>query len=59
MPDYRLYFLNEFGKILRAEVATADTDEEACTAALALDHADAIEIWELRRMVAKVYPKRR
>ena len=58
MPDYRLFFLAENGKIFRNQIVTAETDEEACAAARKLDHAYAIEVWQRTRKVATIYPEK-
>jgi len=54
MPSYRLYFLNEQGRILRADNIIADHDDAARRTARLLDHSFEIEIWEQSRKVDSV-----
>lgn len=51
MNSYRLYFLNEAGRIQHAIAYLAETDEAAI--AVARGHADgrAMELWSLDRVV--------
>lgn len=56
MPEYRLYFLNDGDRIIRAQDLDCADDDAAIAAALALDHAAVIEIWNRRRLVSRVRP---
>ncbi|MDO9486749.1 MAG: hypothetical protein Q7J32_00105 [Sphingomonadaceae bacterium] len=56
MPEYRLYFLNEGDRIIRAEDLDCADDDAAVAAALALDHAAVVEIWNRQRLVTRVKP---
>jgi hypothetical protein len=54
MAYYRLYFLNQDGRIMRVnEVEVAD-DGAAVAAAVALDHAYGIAIWQEARYVGEL-----
>ena len=54
MISYRLYFLNEQGRIIRADNISAEHDAGAREAAIQLDHAFEVEIWEKSRKVGTV-----
>lgn len=59
MTEYRLYFLNDADKILRREDVECADDAAAVALAYDHDHAQSIEIWEGKRVVATVLPGRR
>jgi hypothetical protein len=54
MPDYRLYCLDELGKIAQAEWIEAGSDDEAIVIARAKQLAVDCEIWEGNRLIANV-----
>lgn len=54
MPAYRLYCLNGGGHISEAEWIAADSDEEAVEYALGKKHPVPCELWDRRRLVAKI-----
>ena len=60
MRSYRCFFLNSAGRIEKAEIVEAETDEDALAAALSLidrqSHYGSIELWEGAR---KVFPQAR
>ena len=57
MAGYRCFFLNRAGRIEKAEIIQAETDEGALSVALRLVeaqwHYESIEVWEGAR---KVFP---
>jgi hypothetical protein len=55
MPDYRVFFFNDTGRIVRADALTADNDDNVLTAARCLlgDHSG-LEIWLLARQVGRL-----
>ena len=60
MRGYRCFFLNIAGRIEKAEIVQAETDEDALAVALRLveaqSHYESIEMWEGAR---KVFPQTR
>ena len=54
MPEYRLYCLNDQGKITKSHEITASSDAEAVAKAKAMDLPERCELWEHSRMVAKL-----
>lgn len=55
MGDYRIYRLDGAGQITGApEIVTAAGDEAAVSAVRALNSACSIEIWQGRRLIARV-----
>jgi hypothetical protein len=55
---YRYYCLDSTGQLHSAEWFEADTDEDA-VAQIEAKHSDALcEIWQGKRLVAKLLPKR-
>lgn len=56
MPTYRIYVLNDRGKITGIPTeAQFASDEDAIAAARTwLDQHDSIEVWQLARFVARV-----
>ena len=57
MAYYRLYFHDRMGKFLRVEEVETETDQQALDAAVALDHAHSVEVWQQHRQVGIVHPK--
>ena len=57
MAYYRLYFRDRVGKFLRVEEVETETDQQALDAAVALDHAHSVEVWQQHRQVGIVHPK--
>jgi hypothetical protein len=56
MPDYRLYCLNDTGKIQSADWIFADTDDEAIALARGKKLVIRCELWSGNRRVAQVAP---
>lgn len=54
--NYRLYFLDASDEIKRREDIDLPDDQAARDKAYELDHAYAIEIWEGKRIVGRVFP---
>ena len=55
LPAYRLYRLDGAGKIVNAEWLDADADDEALRSARAMvDGSSGFELWERRRLIARV-----
>lgn len=55
MPKYRMYSLNEFGRISYAEDLDADDDQQAVALVRELSPGARIcEVWERRRLVATI-----
>ena len=55
MPDYRLYSLDEFGKISFGEELTANRDEDAIAKASDIKRRTLkCEVWQGRRLVATI-----
>ena len=54
MPAYRLYYLDGAGKFTAAEWIQADGDESAVDAAHALNKSVKCELWQGRRLVARI-----
>jgi hypothetical protein len=53
-PEYRLYCLNEEGKIARADWIDAQSDEEAIAIAHAMKTDVSCEVWKGDRLVARI-----
>jgi hypothetical protein len=59
MPEYRLYRLNELGRIMGPSVDIDVPDDAAVIAkAVEINHANIIEVWSGPRLVSRVDPKR-
>ena len=59
MPVYRIYLLDDDGRIASAREAEYDTDDEALSAARDQIHTDALaEVWQLGRCLGKVRGQR-
>lgn len=56
MAEYRLYFHDKAGHILRAEDAILETDDAALNEARVRDHAYSVEVWQRKRKVGIVHP---
>ncbi|WP_442679074.1 hypothetical protein ACSBM8_16465 [Sphingomonas sp. ASY06-1R] len=56
MRNYRLYLLDASERIIKSEVVTVATDDEAGAEAARLGHPNPIEIWEGARKVALIRP---
>jgi hypothetical protein len=56
MRNYRLYLLDASERIIKSEVVTVATDDEAGEEAARLGHPNPIEIWEGARKVALIRP---
>lgn len=54
MPEYRLYCLNDRGKITRSHEIMASSDDEAVAKAKAMKLPDNCELWDHGRIVAKL-----
>ena len=55
MPKYRMYSLNEFGRISYAEDLDAEDDQQAVALVRELSPKARIsEVWERRRLVATI-----
>jgi hypothetical protein len=54
MREYRLYCLNEQGKITASHEITASSDEDAVAQAKAMELPARCELWDHGRMVAKL-----
>ncbi len=59
MASYRLYRLDGAGKIVTAEWLEAADDAMALERARALDLACICEVWDRRRLVARIEPQRK
>jgi hypothetical protein len=53
-PEYRLYCLNEEGKIARADWIDAQDDDEAIAIARSMEKSVECEIWKGDRLVARI-----
>ncbi len=53
---YRLYFIDGAGKFTAAEWIEADGDESAVDAAHALNKSVRCELWQGRRLIARIEP---
>lgn len=58
MGEYRIYFLDERGRIARAEDIESVDDSEASAQARERRHAHLIEVWQGSRLAAIVEPGR-
>lgn len=56
MADYRIYFLDPEGRIVRALELQRETDAEAVREASSLDHLHGMELWQLDRHVRTFSP---
>jgi hypothetical protein len=54
LPSYRLYRLDGAGKINTAEWIDAGCDEDAVRAAKARCNSGKYELWDRRRLVARI-----
>lgn len=54
MPEYRLYCLNDHGRIAKSHEIEAKTDADALAQARALKLDVACELWNHDRLVAKL-----
>ena len=54
MPDYRLYCLNNHGRIVKAHDVEARNDEEAIAAAKDMQLPSKCELWDKDRLVAEI-----
>ena len=54
MPSYRLYCLDEAGKIVKAEWLDNDSDSDALEEARQRQHPVPCELWERQRLVGTV-----
>ena len=60
MPVYRIYHLDDSGRIASAQEGEYDTDDQALSAAKGQTHVDALaEVWQLGRCLGKVRGSRR
>jgi hypothetical protein len=53
-PDYKLYCLNDKGKITRSDWIDAESDDEAIGIARAMEKSVDCEIWKGNRLVARI-----
>jgi hypothetical protein len=57
MPEYRLYRLNEVGRLMGPSIEIDAPDDAAAIAkAVEIDHAYIIEVWSGARLVSRVDP---
>ena len=56
--NYRFYCLDRFGRLHNAQLFKAKNDEEAIAAIEAKHPDDTCEIWQGKRLVAKLEPTR-
>ena len=56
MPSYRLYRLDGAGKIAGAEWLTADDDGHAERLAREVGSMTTVEVWDRKRLVARIQP---
>ena len=56
MVSYRLYRLDEAGKISSAEWIEATDDEDAARAARLRSKGGTCEIWQRNRLIARIEP---
>ncbi len=54
MPEYRLYCLNDTGRITKSHEITASSDREAVAKAEAMKLPHNCELWDHGRIVAKL-----
>lgn len=54
MISYRVFSLDDAGKITKSEIVEASTDEEAVQHAGLLDMANHCEVWDRERLVARL-----
>jgi len=54
--DYRLYFLNDQGRIVRAEPFACADDAEALKRAGALADGSTVELWRSDRIIGRMGP---
>jgi hypothetical protein len=57
MIDYRLYFLDSAGHIVRGEEFVAPSDEAALEHARQYVNGKALELWNMTRLVARIEPE--
>ena len=57
LTSYRVYFLNDHGRIVRALDLACDTDEEARAKAQALADSQTVELWDRARQLGRFTPK--
>jgi hypothetical protein len=56
VASYRVYFLNEKGRIVRALELACQTDEEAVEQTRQLVDGQAVELWERARLIGRFEP---
>ena len=54
MANYRLYHLDDAGKIERAEWISAEDDADAERQARAIELHSSIEVWDRHRLVVRI-----
>jgi hypothetical protein len=54
--DYRLYFLNDQGRIVRAEPFACADDSEALKRASSLSRGEPAELWRSDRIIGRLGP---
>lgn len=59
MANYRVYFLNGQGRIVRAVDLPCESDEEARSKAQALAENQVVELWERARQLGRFEPPQR
>ena len=57
MPEYRLYFLNPDGHIIRRVEFEAPNDEQALAHAKRFADGKALEVWQRARKVGRLEPQ--
>jgi hypothetical protein len=56
VASYRVYFLNDKGRIVRAIELASQTDEEAVEQTRQLVDGQAVELWERARLIGRFDP---
>lgn len=54
MRDYRVYYLDERGRVLRREVLRSDNDERAIAILDQPRSEPVVELWDLGRLVKRI-----
>ena len=58
MPDYHFYILDRENHLIRAELVSCPSDDDALAAAAELvNDQHGVEVWERVRLVGKLAPK--
>ena len=57
MRDYRVYYLDENGRVLRREVLRSENDERAIALLDRPREEPVVELWDLGRLVKRIDAK--